>query len=61
MERFDLIINEKNHGSVFGYYQDRDTQAWVIDMNGGYSITIPFCNIKLFTSSGNLEIITNKD
>lgn len=54
----NLIIDGKNLGAVTGYRQNRELKRWVFLMQAGYYIGVDWSNIKLFTSSGDLEIIT---
>ena len=54
----ELFINSKPMGKVIGYRQNRELQRWVFLMKAGYYIGVDFSNIKHFTSSGNLEIVT---
>ena len=54
-----LIINDTDFGEVSTYYQDRDDMKWCFALENEIEIRIPFNIIKLFTSNGDLEIITN--
>ena len=53
-----LIIDEFDHGECRGYRQCNG--AWSFAMENGIEISVPFAEIKLFTSCGQLEIIINK-
>ena len=55
-----LVINGNTFGSVMHYQQDRETDTWEFTLNNAVQISIPFSEIKLFTSAENLEIITRK-
>ena len=54
-----LIMNDDAIGTVAHYEQDRKQQAWIFTMADSMTVTIPFSEIKLFTSAENLEVITN--
>jgi len=56
----NLIIDGADLGKVIGYRQNRELKRWVFLMEAGYYIGIDFSSIKLFTSSGDLEIVTYK-
>lgn len=53
-----LIIDDVNQGECIGYHQKKN--AWSFTLENGIEIIVPFQKIKLFTSSGKLEIITHK-
>ena len=53
-----LFINEKPAGAVQSYEHDADFTGWNFNLESGSRIFIPFTNIKLFRSSGILEITT---
>ena len=55
----NLFINGNFVGKVKGRRKrGGEIEAWSFLMDGGYFITVEMSNIKLFTSSGDLEIIT---
>ena len=54
--RMKLFINNHYQGNVTKYYQDRTKKEWVFEMEQGFNITVPFKKIKLFNSSGLLDI-----
>ena len=52
-----LFINNFCHGVVSIYYQNRIEKSWVFELQNGCCIVVPFDKIKVFNSSGILEII----
>lgn len=52
-----LIINGTQFGDVTTYQQDREKKAWVFTFTNKLTVSVPFSEIKMFTSSGTLEII----
>lgn len=52
------VSNEKPAGAVQSYEHDADFTGWNFNLESGSRIFIPFTNIKLFRSSGILEITT---
>lgn len=56
-----LTIDGKFIGNVTEYHQDRDINCWIFTLENETEIPVPFGEIKLFTSSGELEIITKSD
>lgn len=55
-----LVINSTVFGDVVHYQQDREKKAWTFTLNNMTTVSIPFFEIKLFTSAEDLEIITRK-
>lgn len=54
-----LYINGVLVGSVKGYRKrGGGVEAWSFLMDGGFYVSVEIANIKVFTSSGDLEIIT---
>lgn len=53
-----LIIDDVNQGECTKYHQKKN--AWSFTLENEIEIIVPFQVIKLFTSSGELEIITHK-
>lgn len=54
-----LYINGALVGSVKGYRKrGGGIDAWSFLMDGGFYVSVEISNIKVFTSSGDLEIIT---
>ena len=51
-----LFINCREIGECGGYHQN--SSGWDFSMSSGITVRVPFEKIKLFTSSGALEIIT---
>ena len=52
----NLLINGVNYGMVESYQQDRIKKTWVFKMGNGIEISCYFSNIKIFNSTGSLEI-----
>ena len=52
-----LFINNHYQGNVTKYYQDRAKKEWVFEMVHGFTIAVPFEKIKIFNSSGLLDIV----
>lgn len=52
-----LFINNYYQGNVSKYYQNRNKKEWVFELEQGFFITVPFEKIKIFNSSGMLDII----
>lgn len=55
----NLLINGVNYGIVESYQQDRIKKAWIFKIGNGIEILCCFSNIKIFNSSGSLEIFLN--
>ncbi len=55
----NLYINGRIVGKTTGYRKrDGNIEAWSFLMVGGFFVTVEIANIKRFTSSGDIEIIT---
>ena len=52
-----LTIDDAKIGNVNSYNQDNGN--WVFHLFNGIEVKIPFYRIKIFSSSGKLDIITN--
>lgn len=56
----NLYLNNTNYGSTLRYYQSDKKSGWCFEMENGAYVFVPFDRIKLFTSSGTLEIVTKE-